>query len=175
MQLLGETLLHVNPTLINSETCAWFKRSVVESHENWLSFQSFATVDDYMEKTLKFVNDTGVKVFPLWIYFLYPAYVIAHPDHAKRLLKSSAPKDDNMGAVYTMLRPWIGIIFFNISEYKMYFIINELQHVFAVQSVCSKRISVLYPSFSPQYGHDSSSNFSCTYFERHVSNSLALV
>ena len=71
-------------------------------------FQSFASVDDYMEKTNKFIYDTGAKVFPLWIYFMYPAYVIAHPDHAKRLLKSSAPKDENVGAVYTMLRPWIG-------------------------------------------------------------------
>ena len=71
-------------------------------------FQSLTSVDDYMETINKFINNTGAKVFPLWIYFMYPAYVIAHPDHAKRLLKSNAPKHDNVGAVYTILRPWIG-------------------------------------------------------------------
>ena len=35
-------------------------------------------------------------------------YSVSHPDYAKIILKSNAPKDDDVGAAYTMLRPWIG-------------------------------------------------------------------
>lgn len=68
----------------------------------------FESYDEYMERTIEFIQRTRVRIHTLWVYFLYPVYSIAHPDPAKILLKSNAPKDVQTGNAYTMLRPWIG-------------------------------------------------------------------
>ena len=59
-----------------------------------------------MERTLDFVQTTGAKIHTVWIYFLYPIYSLNHPDTAKQLLKSTAPKGSGSG--YLLLKPWIG-------------------------------------------------------------------
>ncbi|XP_045192422.2 ultra-long-chain fatty acid omega-hydroxylase-like [Mercenaria mercenaria] len=64
--------------------------------------------DDYMEKTLKFVQSTGVKMHKIWVYFFYPFYCLNHPDTVKLILKASVPKDSHIGSGYTILKPWIG-------------------------------------------------------------------
>ena len=66
------------------------------------------TIDEYLQVATRYVQETGVKLNTIWFSFFYPVYSISHPDFAKIVLKSNATKDDNIGAAYTMLRPWIG-------------------------------------------------------------------
>ena len=67
-------------------------------------------MDEYLEQARNLIQKTGAKVNTVWISFMYPYYSISHPDGAKVLLKSSAPKDESVGGVFTMIRAWIGKI-----------------------------------------------------------------
>ncbi|XP_060563245.1 cytochrome P450 4A24-like isoform X1 [Ruditapes philippinarum] len=64
--------------------------------------------DDYLKKSLDFVQTTGVKMHKIWVYFFYPVYCLSHPDTAKVILKSSLPKDLSIGSNYHILKTWTG-------------------------------------------------------------------
>ncbi|KAK3084486.1 hypothetical protein FSP39_014278 [Pinctada imbricata] len=63
--------------------------------------------DFLMQMQTQFV-DKGARMYPMWLFFLRPILIVAHPDTVKSLLRIGEPKPQGPLDGYTFLKPWLG-------------------------------------------------------------------
>ena len=68
----------------------------------------FSTVKEIYVILQKITEKERPTIVCYWQMFLFPSFIACHPDSVKALLKSSAPKSNNIGGGYTLLLDWIG-------------------------------------------------------------------
>ncbi|KAL3858896.1 hypothetical protein ACJMK2_009145 [Sinanodonta woodiana] len=78
-------------------------------HPVWGDFAMMKDMSDYHKWLMEDMQKTGAKWHVLWVLFLYPVYIMEHPDTIKAILKSSTSKTKGVGGAYTIVEPWLGM------------------------------------------------------------------
>ena len=78
---------------------------------SYASLFQFHDITGLLHIVKKIVVTERSGVVCCWHMFLFPSFIVCHPDSVKVLLKSSEPKPIGTGGVYSFLMEWIGNYF----------------------------------------------------------------
>ncbi|XP_033748641.1 cytochrome P450 4A25-like isoform X2 [Pecten maximus] len=77
-------------------------------HPLWGNLNLIKEVPDYFELIQQCVQKTRTRTYVTWITSMSHYFGVCHPETAKLLLKSSAPKPKGVGQGYRSFIPWLG-------------------------------------------------------------------
>ncbi|XP_021363950.1 leukotriene-B4 omega-hydroxylase 3-like isoform X2 [Mizuhopecten yessoensis] len=77
-------------------------------HPIYGTMHHYSDAESFLKHAMSRLEQTRAKMMSGWLFFLFPTFVVCHPDTAKLLLRSSEPKARRFSMVYRSFLPWLG-------------------------------------------------------------------
>ncbi|XP_060078409.1 cytochrome P450 4A25-like [Ylistrum balloti] len=77
-------------------------------HPIYGTMHHYSDAESFLKHSMSVLQKTRAKMLSGWLFFLFPTFLVCHPDTAKLLLRSSEPKAKRFSMVYRSFLPWLG-------------------------------------------------------------------